>query len=84
MTNPADPAAQRELGADFFVAGMTCSHCVQSVTEEVSSIEGVSDVRVELHAGGVSRVTVSSVAPVDPAKVRAAVEEAGYSLVPAP
>lgn len=69
-----------EVSAQFLVEGMTCSHCVRSVTEEVSAIDGVSAVDVDLHAGGVSTVTVSSAAPVDAERVREAVEEAGYSL----
>jgi copper chaperone CopZ len=86
-TDTGTPAQQTTTGetmsAQFLVEGMTCSHCVRSVTEEVSAIEGVSDVAVDLHAGGVSTVTVSSAAPVDAEQVRAAVEEAGYSLASA-
>lgn len=81
-TAPAQPAAG-DVTAQFLVEGMTCSHCVRSVTEEVSAIDGVSDVQVDLHAGGVSTVTVSSSAPVDAGRVREAVEEAGYSLATA-
>ena len=71
------------VSARFLVEGMTCEHCVRSVTEEVSKVEGVSAVEVDLNAGGVSRVTVSSAAPVDADRVREAVEEAGYSLAAA-
>jgi len=66
----------------FQVAGMTCGHCVASVTEELSAVEGVSAVDVDLVAGGTSAVAVTSAAPLDPAVVEAAVEEAGYTLVP--
>ncbi|MBX3196409.1 MAG: heavy-metal-associated domain-containing protein [Microbacteriaceae bacterium] len=76
-------AVGETVSAQFLVEGMTCSHCVRSVTEEVSAIDGVSHVAVDLHAGGVSTVTVSSAAPVDAERVRAAVEEAGYSLASA-
>ncbi|CAI9394080.1 heavy-metal-associated domain-containing protein [Microbacterium sp. T2.11-28] len=76
----AVPATGDVVSAQFLVEGMTCSHCVRSVTEEVSAIDGVSDVAVDLRAGGVSTVTVSSATPVDAARVREAVEEAGYSL----
>jgi len=79
----AVPASGDTVSAQFLVEGMTCSHCVRSVTEEVSAIDGVSDVAVDLHAGGVSTVTVSSAAPVDAERVGAAVEEAGYSLASA-
>ena len=63
--------------ASYTVVGMTCGHCVNSVTEEVSAVPGVSEVQVDLESGG---LTVTSDAPVDEATVRAAVEEAGYSL----
>jgi len=63
--------------ASYTVVGMTCGHCVNAVTEEVSALPGVSTVDVDLESGG---LTVSSDAPVDEATVRAAVEEAGYSL----
>ena len=61
----------------YTVTGMTCGHCVSSVTEEVSELPGVDDVQVDLDSG---RLTVTAAAPVGADKVRAAVEEAGYSL----
>jgi copper ion binding protein len=61
----------------FTVAGMTCGHCVASVTEEVQEIPGVQDVDVVLETGA---VTVTSAEPLDDAAVKAAVEEAGYQL----
>lgn len=63
------------------VAGMTCSHCVASVSEEIGELAGVTGVAVELATGpGASAVTVTSTGPLDEAAVRAAVEEAGYRL----
>ncbi|MDX8050656.1 heavy-metal-associated domain-containing protein [Lentzea sp. BCCO 10_0798] len=62
----------------FTVSGMTCGHCVSSVTEEISQIDGVRNVSVELDAG---LVTVTSDQPVAEDDVRAAVTEAGYTLV---
>ena len=62
----------------FTVSGMTCGHCVSSVTEEVQEIAGVERVEVALETGA---VTVTSSQPLDDAAVRAAVEEAGYQLV---
>ena len=59
------------------VNGMTCGHCVASVTEEVQEIAGVTDVAVDLASGS---LTLTSEAPVDDAAVKAAVEEAGYAL----
>jgi copper chaperone CopZ len=59
------------------VAGMTCDHCVASVTEEVSELPGVRSVDVVLDGG---RLTVESGAPLAEDDVRRAVEEAGYRL----
>lgn len=61
----------------FTVVGMTCGHCVSSVTEEVSQVPGVTDIDVDLATGD---LTVTSATGVDDAAVRAAVEEAGYTL----
>jgi copper chaperone len=61
----------------YTVTGMTCGHCVASVTEEISEIDGVTDVAVDLPTGA---VTVTSIEPLDNAVVRTAVEEAGYQL----
>ncbi|MHB1171988.1 MAG: heavy-metal-associated domain-containing protein [Lacisediminihabitans sp.] len=71
------------ISADYLVSGMTCGHCVSSVTEELSALDGVESVTVDLNAGGNSRVIVSSAAPIDPGAVRAAVAEAGYKVVTA-
>lgn len=72
------------VAEEVLVDGMTCSHCVMSVQEEISAIEGVDSVSVDLNAGGTSKVTIHSAAPIDAARVRAAVEEAGYALAGTP
>ncbi|MCW2702171.1 MAG: hypothetical protein JWQ37_166 [Blastococcus sp.] len=59
----------------YTVVGMTCGHCANAVTEEVSQVPGVTAVDVDLASGG---LTVTSDAPVDDSAVHAAVEEAGY------
>ena len=60
------------------VAGMTCDHCARAVRTEVSALDGVTDVDVDLDSG-VVRVTAEQ--PVPPTALRDAVEEAGYTLV---
>lgn len=62
----------------YTVKGMTCGHCVNSVSTEIGKIDGVTGVRVDL-AGGA--VTVSSAGAVDEALVAAAVDRAGYELI---
>ncbi len=79
-TQPAASTITNEV----LVEGMTCSHCVMSVQEEIAAIDGVDSVSVDLNAGGTSRVTIRSAAPIDAARVRAAVEEAGYALAGTP
>lgn len=61
----------------YQVTGMTCEHCVRSVTEEVGEVAGVSSVDVDLASG---RMTVTSTDSPDFAAVAAAVEEAGYQV----
>ena len=36
------------------VEGMTCQHCINAVTEEISAIPGVTAVAVDLEGGQVS------------------------------
>ena len=61
----------------YTVTGMTCGHCVSSVTEEVSELPGVSDVQVDLESG---QLTLTADDAVTPDQVKAAVEEAGFAL----
>ncbi|HYZ53394.1 MAG TPA: heavy metal-associated domain-containing protein [Streptosporangiaceae bacterium] len=68
----------------YAVTGMTCEHCVHAVTEELSGMEGVSQVDVDLAPGGESRVTVTSEAELPEQAVTAALDEAGdYRLATA-
>ena len=61
---------------EFTVQGMTCNHCVMSVTEEVSEVEGVDSVDVDLASG---RLAVAGDGFTDE-QIKAAVEEAGYEV----
>lgn len=67
---------------NFSVDGMTCGHCASAVTQELKAVEGVTQVTVDLVAGGTSAVTVEAERELTPAEVAAALDEAGnYSLV---
>ena len=68
----SNPQERRNLT----VVGMTCDHCVRSVTEEVSEVAGVTEVEVDVTSG---RLTVSG-SGVSDAAIEAAVEEAGYEV----
>ncbi|MFD8080424.1 heavy-metal-associated domain-containing protein [Kitasatospora sp. NPDC059722] len=71
------PAVAVAGRAVFQVQGMTCGHCVSSVTAELKKIDGVTDVAVDLATG---RVTVEATAPLADEAVAAAIDEAGYDL----
>lgn len=63
----------------YTVGGMTCGHCVNAVTEEVSAIAGVSEAKVDLETGG---LTILSESEIPFEAVNAAVDEAGdYTVV---
>lgn len=65
----------------YAVSGMTCGHCAGAVTSELKSLDGVTDVQVELVSGGTSTVTVVSVTRLDDTQVSSALGEAGdYKL----
>ena len=63
------------------ISGMTCGHCVSSVTEELKSLKGVEDVTVDLNEGGISTATVTSHLTISPEEIGEAVAEAGYLVV---
>ncbi len=60
------------------VQGMTCQHCVRTVQNAVSSIEGVSKVDVSLESGSV-KVQSDRDIPVE--DLKKAIEEWGYKVV---
>ncbi len=62
------------------VTGMTCGHCVAAVTQELTALDGVQEVQVELVTDGASTVTVTSDGPLADDALRAAIDEAGYEL----
>ena len=64
----------------YLVEGMTCEHCVKAVTSELSELDGVLAVEVDLNAGGTSTVVVASEQVLPREAVAAAVDEAGYVL----
>jgi copper chaperone len=67
----------------YKVTGMTCEHCVNAVTSELTGLDGVSAVTVDLVPDGVSQVTVTSGSPLPDTAVTEALDEAGgYLLAP--
>lgn len=69
----------------YGLTGLTCGHCVNAVTEEVSEIEGVTDVEVELVPEGTSTLTITAQSDVGDDALAAAIDEAGgYQLTGSP
>jgi|AntAceMinimDraft_6_1070360.scaffolds.fasta_scaffold57827_2 copper chaperone CopZ len=63
------------------VAGMTCDHCVQAVTKEMTALAEVTDVAIALDKSGTSTLTVDATAEIGADRLRQAVGDAGYDTV---
>jgi copper chaperone CopZ len=68
------------ITSEYVVSGMHCHHCVSSVTQEVSGVNGVTDVKVDLDSG---QLIVISDTEIPFQSIEAAVDEAGYRVVTA-
>jgi len=82
MSNASDrqtPASDAAGARTYYVTGMTCSHCVASVREEVGEIAGIEVLDVDLDSG---RLVVAGEAADSQDAIRAAVEAAGYTVAP--
>jgi copper chaperone len=65
------------IASEYVVSGMHCHHCVSSVTEEVSAVNGVTDVKVDPDSGQLIVISDSEI-PFE--SIEAAVDEAGYRV----
>jgi copper chaperone len=63
------------------VEGMTCNHCVNSVSTELLALPGVTGVEVDLDPQGVSTVTLSADTEIPESDISDAISEAGYQMV---
>ena len=69
------------ISTKVHVSGMTCGHCVSAVSEELEALSGVEEIEIDLHAGGISTVTITSTEKLSPSEIGEAVAEAGYLVV---
>jgi copper chaperone CopZ len=65
------------MSTTYHVTGMTCEHCARAVSAELSALDGIAGVTVDLVPGGTSAVTVESTALLADEAVAAALDEAG-------
>jgi len=63
--------------ATYVVMGMTCGHCVSSVSEELNKIDRVSDVQVDLPSG---KVDITSEAAIEQSVIEEAIKVAGFEV----
>lgn len=74
-------AQEIDRTVELSINGMTCGHCVASVTEELSEVPGVLNVEVILNSGATSKATVVTNTELDDNALRDAVSEAGFEVV---
>jgi copper chaperone len=60
------------------VKGMSCQHCVMSVTKALNKLDGIQNVKVDLQKGEVSFDNAKALA-LD--RVEKAISDAGYEVV---
>ncbi len=60
------------------IQGMTCQHCVMSVTKALGSLPGLKNLKVDLVK---EEATFENTQNISRAEIRQAVEDAGYSVV---
>ncbi|WP_347038227.1 heavy-metal-associated domain-containing protein [Glutamicibacter halophytocola] len=75
-----EQATELTTQTEIKISGMTCGHCVASVTEELKELDGVKDVDVILDAQGISTATVTATGKLSEASLREAIDEAGYTV----
>ena len=66
------------MTTEYQVPQMSCQHCVNAITEEVSQVDGVQKVTIDL---GSKRVRVDAGTQVPTERIVAAINEAGYDDV---
>ena len=62
----------------LIIEGMSCGHCVSHVEEALKEVDGVTTVNVSLEG---KNAVIEASNEIEEAKLREAIEEAGYELV---
>ncbi len=65
----------------YSVTGLSCSGCVNSLTNQLNELDAISDVEIDLVSGAASRLTITLTTPVEDSVVQTAITDAGYSVV---
>lgn len=71
---------ERSMASVLKVKGMSCQHCVMSVTKALNKLDGIQNVKVDLQKGEVSFDNAKALA-LD--RVEKTISDAGYEVVKA-
>ncbi len=66
------------MAATVKVKGMSCQHCVMSVTKALGQLEGIKNVHVDLAKG---EVRFDNTKEITSNQIEKAIEEAGYEVI---
>jgi copper chaperone len=69
---------ENKMGSVLKVKGMSCQHCVMSVTKALTQLEGIKNVQVDLAKGEVRFDNTKSMASD---RIQKAITDAGYEIV---
>ncbi len=67
------------MGSILKVKGMSCQHCVMSVTKALNQLDGIKNVQVNLAKGEVQFDNTKEIASN---RIEKAITEAGYEVIP--
>ena len=67
------------MASTIKVKGMSCQHCVMSVTKALGQLEGIKKVQVDLAKGEVSFDNLKEIAS---SRIEKAISDAGYEVIP--
>ena len=67
-----------EMGSVLKVKGMSCQHCVMSVTKALTQLEGIRNVQVDLAKGEVRFDNTKAIASE---RIEKAITDAGYEII---
>jgi copper chaperone len=66
------------MGSILKVKGMSCQHCVMSVTKALNQLEGIQNVQVDLQK---EEVRFDNTKALALNRIEKAIEEAGYEVI---
>ena len=66
------------MGSVLKVKGMSCQHCVMSVTKALGQLEGINNVQIDLAKGEVQFDNTKSIASD---RIQKTITDAGYEVI---